>query len=361
MPFLPVWLAARGVDAGSIGIVLSIPLIVRVAAIPVATRIADQYDSARGVIMIASLASLLGYAGVALTQSSVAIMIAIAVASLFYTPLMPLADAYALRGLAAHGRSYGPVRSWGSAAFIVGSLGGGVLLDAIPERELIWVLVAGLAVNAAAAGGLAPLARRMPGESDKAKAARALLLDPRFLLVIFAAALIQASHALYYGFSVLQWQSAGLGGITIGSLWALGVIAEIVLFAFSARLSLDPTVLLYFGAAGAVIRWGVMAFDPPLLILPVLQCLHALTFGATHLGAVSFVARAAPTPLGASAQGYLAVALALAMAGAMAVSGELYTRFDSGAYAGMALLAVLGGIILSAGGAGVKMSFPGRQ
>ena len=52
-------------------------------------------------------------------------------------------------------------------------------------------------------------------------------------------------------------------------------------------------------ASGAVIRWSAMALDPlpPLLLL--LQSLHALSFGATHLAAVGFVARAAPIELGA--------------------------------------------------------------
>ena len=51
-----------------------------------------------------------------------------------------------------------------------------------------------------------------------------------------------------------------------------------------------------------------MALDPPRALLPLLQCLHGLSFGATHLGALAFIARAAPAGLAATAQGYLAVA-----------------------------------------------------
>jgi PPP family 3-phenylpropionic acid transporter len=126
-------------------------------------------------------------------------------------------------------------------------------------------------------------------------------------------------------------------------------VAEIALFAASARFSMEPTVLLFAGAAGAVMRWGAMAFDPPLVLLPMLQCFHALSFGATHLGSLGFVARAAPAGLGASAQGYLAVVLALVMAAAMGISGELYARWDGRAYAAMALLAAIGGLLMLAG------------
>jgi len=98
------------------------------------------------------------------------------------------------------------------------------------------------------------------------------------------------------------------------------------------------------GAAGAVVRWSAMAFDPPPALLVPLQCLHALSFGATHLGALGVVARAAPAELGATAQGYLAVALGLVMAAAMGLSGVLYARFGGLAYGAMALAAAAGGI-----------------
>jgi PPP family 3-phenylpropionic acid transporter len=349
MPFMPVWFAVKGLDAGSVGVVLAIPLVVRVFAIPIATRIADRYDAVRAVIMTGAAASILGYVAVGLVQTPSAIMAAVALASFFYTPLMPLADAYALRGLGLHGRSYGPVRSWGSAAFIAGTLGGGLLLDLIDRRELIWVVVTVLVLNAAAACALAPLGEKMSGASARLTSVSMLLRDSRFLMMAAAAALIQASHAVYYGFSALQWQAAGLDGVTVGTLWAVGVVAEIALFAVSARLSMDPTSLLFAGAAGAVVRWGAMAFDPPPALLLMLQCLHALSFGATHLGALGFIARVAPAGLGASAQGYLAVALALVMAAAMGISGELYARWDSRAYAAMALLAAVGGLFMLVG------------
>jgi len=107
-------------------------------------------------------------------------------------------------------------------------------------------------------------------------------------------------------------------------------------------------ILAGAGAGCAVIRWVAMVFDPPLTVLAALQCLHAFSFGATHLGAVAFVAHAAPNGLAASAQGCLGLALALAMALAMGISGELYADAGSDAYGAMALLAGLGGLCLLA-------------
>ena len=78
-------------------------------------------------------------------------------------------------------------------------------------------------------------------------------------------------------------------------------------------------------------------------MLPALQCLHAASFGATHLGALNYLTRAVSPSLAARAQGTLSIALGVVMAASMAVSGVLFARFDAGAYAAMALLALAGG------------------
>ena len=119
------------------------------------------------------------------------------------------------------------------------------------------------------------------------------------------------------------------------------MIAEIVLFAVSGRLPLGPIALLCSAAWGRV-RWGAMAFDPRPLWLPLLQCLHGLSFGATHLGAIAFMVRAAPAEIGATAQGYLAVAQGLVMAAAMGLAGLLYGARRQVAYAAMALMGAAG-------------------
>ncbi len=345
MPFFPVWLKAKDVDARLIGIVLAVPMVARVLAIPVIAREADRRDAVRAALILAGLGSVAGYTLVGFSAGVVAILITYTLTSLASTPLMPLAETYALKGLTARGRAYGPVRLWGSFAFIAGNFAAGFAADAIPARDLIWLMVAASGLVALAAWALPPLATAAPEPNRPPASSQSPLRDPAFIAVLAAASLIQASHAVFYGFSAVQWHAAGLDGTVIAALWALGVAAEIVLFALQAGLPpfFQPTVLLMVGASGAVLRWIGMALDPPELVLPWLQLLHALSFGATHLGALMFLARRAPAAKAATAQGYLAIALGLAMAAAMAMSGILYGDFGSRAYVAMALTAVAGG------------------
>ena len=99
---------------------------------------------------------------------------------------------------------------------------------------------------------------------------------------------------------------------------------------------------MFIGGAGGALRWLVMAFDPPTAALPILQLLHGLSFGATHLGALALLVKIAPEGRGATAQGYYAIGLGIVMAAMMSLSGWLYAAYGNAAYAAMALAAVAG-------------------
>jgi MFS transporter, PPP family, 3-phenylpropionic acid transporter len=345
LPYFPVWLAAKGLDSRATGIVLAVPMLMRLVSVPLIARVADRWNAFRPALIAASIGSALAYALLSQAAGLVPILLAVALASLATAPALPLTEAYALKGLGARGRAYGPVRLWGSVAFVAANLGAGLAIDRIAPIHIIWLLIGALAIVAAVSLALRPLAPGRSAAQELRVSDRKLLLSPGFWMVAVAASLIQASHAVYYGFSVLDWRTKGLDATSTGALWGLGVIAEIVLFAVSARLArrISPLGLVGLGACGACIRWSVMSLDPPLALLPLLQLLHALSFGATHLGAVQLLARIAPERQFATAQGDFATVLALVMAGGMALSGVLYADLGDRAYAAMALAAALGG------------------
>src|SRR5437016_10443617 len=119
LPLFPVWLTARGLDPAAIGIVLAAMQAVRVVATPAGTRIADRFGSLRGAIVATALVSVMAIALLGNANGFAFILIAAVVLAFVSAPVLPLTDAYGLKGLAQRGRSYGPVRLWGSVAFIV--------------------------------------------------------------------------------------------------------------------------------------------------------------------------------------------------------------------------------------------------
>jgi PPP family 3-phenylpropionic acid transporter len=345
LPLFPVWLSARGLDPAAIGIVLAASQAVRVIATPAGTRLADRHGALHRAIAVAAVAGVAAVALVGSVSGFFLILGAVVALSLVSAPILPLTDAYGLKGLAQRGRAYGPVRLWGSVAFIAANVTGGLLLNVLAPGNLIWLIVAGYGAVAVAAMLLVPMPRDETPSQTASTSGHGHLRQPAFLAIAAAGSLIQASHAVYYGFSTLDWSAKGFDGITIGVLWALGVVAEIVLFAFAGRLprAIGPVTLIVIGAAGGILRWSAMMFDPPAALLFPLQLLHALSFGATHLGTMAFLSRAAPDQSRAAAQGDIATANSLMMAAASALAGFLYGMGGGLAYAAMAALAAAGG------------------
>ncbi len=86
-----------------------------------------------------------------------------------------------------------------------------------------------------------------------------------------------------------------------------------------------------------------MTLSPPLIGLIPLQVLHTLTYGASHLGAMHFIARAVPERAQGTAQAlYATVASGLLMGTATLTSGWLYGKVGALAYLAMAALATAG-------------------
>src|SRR5262249_10039408 len=107
--------------------------------------------------------------------------------------------------------------------------------------------------------------------------------------------------------------------------------------------------MILLGGFGAVLRWTAMAFDVPVALLPMLQCLHGLSFGATHLGAMHVLARLADRSSGATAQGDFSALQGVTFSAAMALSGVLVEKFGDSAYLAMSVIAALGLVTVSAG------------
>jgi len=342
MPFWPVWLASRGLDPAEIGLALAAGMWVRILVGPAMTEFAERRGRRRALIGLTacSLALFVGYWPLAGFWPIVALAAAF---NLFWAAIMPLADALTLGHVYARKLDYGRIRLWGSLAFILTAMLGGQALAAAGTDGVFLLLLGCLALTLASAFALP--ADAGPAARQKGSAA-ALLRQPAFLLLLAASALNQASHAVLYGFGTLEWRRLGIGDEAIGWLWAEAVVAEVLLFAVSnavvARFGVVGLLLL--GAGAGIVRWTAMVFEPGFAALLLLQPLHAFSFGATHLAAMHFLARAAPPErLGAAQAIHSAFGVGVAMALATSLSGVAYEALGAAAFVAMAGLSALGG------------------
>jgi MFS transporter, PPP family, 3-phenylpropionic acid transporter len=345
LPFFPVWLKAVGIDASWIGVITAIPSVTRFTILPFVTGLAERRQSLRGAMIVTAFVTALGFLIVGTQHQPLLVFLAYAVTACVWTPMLPMTDAYALKGVMRYGLNYGPLRLWGSAAFVVGALTCGLLVDVIAAQHLIWVIASVAVLGAIVSLGLQRLDHQGPAPAAS-HGASALMRDPGFLAIIVAAALIQGSHAAYYTFASITWQVAGLDGLTIAGLWVLGVLAEIVVFALSPRFTLSPAMLVVIGGLSAVARWLITAQEPSVAVLSVVQLAHGLTYGLTQVGTMGLLVRHVPVHVMARGQGYFAACSGVVSSSASILSGAIYARHGQGVYYVMAAMALSGAVVM---------------
>lgn len=342
-PFFPLFLAERGLSPDAIGLALALPMVIRLAAMPLAGAVSDHLGAPRPFLVGLGMLAALGFAFIAFAPNVGTILLAIGLSAVFWTPIFPLLEAYALRLASLGAVDYGRVRLWGSASFIAANILGGYLLNSLPVSLVVWTIAGSILLFAISSRALPRFAPRAAHEKPQR-----LKMPPRTLLFgVLAAACVQASHALFYGFSSLEWQSNGIARSDIGILWSIGTGSEIVLFYLGTRVTrtISPFALIAFGGIAAMLRFGAFAFDPPAAMIAPLQMLHAFTYGATHLGLMALLGLHVSVHSAGRAQTYSSTLLGVVMALATLAAGPLYARWGVAAYAAFAALGGLGAMI----------------
>ncbi len=344
-PFWPMFLDGRGLDAGQIGLLLGVNLWARTIAGPLAARLADATRNGRLVIMgcaVSALATAFGLFGV---DSYGAIF---GLSSVFYfllSGIMPLVEAITLRATNAH-QGYGRIRLWGSLSFIAAAFGSGLVLEfygRLSPNTVLWLVIIALALVVLSTPVLPHL--NAPRSALSHGGFRALMTSRSFLLMLAAAGLIHGAHAVQFGFGSLHWKAAGHPDWLIGVLWAESVVAEIVLFAFGGKLveRLGASRLLVIAGVLGCVRWAALAASTDLWVIVPAQLLHAANFGAMHLGAMLYIARAVPPGFANMAQSlYSGITVGAIMGGAMLLAGYLYETDPNAAYWSAAAMSLAG-------------------
>jgi PPP family 3-phenylpropionic acid transporter len=349
-PYMPVWFAHHGLSGAQIGLILSLPMLARGVTAPMLAVWADSFELRRTALIVMGLLIAALYMAMAAPFGFAWWTVVWFAASSMFMTLAPLTDVIVLRRARVDGFNYGFPRGIGSASFIVANLGVGALLTrGSPEIVLVWITAA-VAASALAARILLPADAvhdegDVTGVKERMGGLGGLLRDPVFMTAALSAGLIQSAHAFYYGFSTLAWKQQGIPEAVTGQLWAIGVTAEIVFLWFfePLRRRAGPRNLLVVGGAGAVLRWTVLAFSPPLWALYPLQLLHVLSYATTFIASLQLVERAS-TPRNASAAQAINSALSSGVLSGLATlgSGWLFDHYGARGYWLMAVMCVAG-------------------
>jgi PPP family 3-phenylpropionic acid transporter len=291
-PYFGLYLQSLSFSAWDIGLLMSQMQLMRLFGPYLWGAVADRAARRVPIVRLAAAVSLLGFLTFFLASDFSALLVAMALMAFFWSASLPLVETITFDHLRDETARYSRVRVWGSVGFIAAVMGTGALLDVMPLATLLWVSVAMLA-------GILGCALAMPEAPVHCVAGEAVpvadvLRQPRVQALLASCFAMSAGHGALYIFYSIHLAEHGYGNTLIGSLWSLGVLAEIVVFMFMSRAmqrhSLRTILLTSFVAAVIrflMIGWGVESFS----VVLVAQLLHGLTFGAYHAASIAAVNR----------------------------------------------------------------------
>ena len=289
--FTPYWsLYLKSLDFApfQIAVLMSLFQVARIFAPSLWGWLADHLGQRVFIIQWLAALSLLSYVGVFVGTSYAWLFAVMLLLSFFWSASLPLIETVTLGHLGDRFDRYGHIRMWGSIGFIVAVIGLGFLLDIFNIRLLLWAVL-GMMVAVLVFSRNIPEPKIVPHHTDNSSI-WAIMRQREVLALLAACFMMAAAHGVYYTFYSIYLVDHGYNKTNVGLLWALGVIAEILIFLIMPKLTKRfglKNILLVslfiafirFNLIGwAVDWWWVVLFA---------QILHAATFGSYHAAAVA--------------------------------------------------------------------------
>jgi len=349
LAFLPLWLSSRGMSPKAIGILVALPLILRILTVAPVAGAAGRTGRVRLVMLCATLVSAVLIALLGAASGTVAVVLVVLLFALAWDQLPVLADAYAVMAVRQQSLDFGRMRVWGSIAVIASSLLGGWVIGKAHISALPLMVAGLLLLPAMVIYLLLPPDRLLIAaahEDDEAGGRadwRQLIGNRPLMAGMLTVSLVVGSAGIFSSFSVIQWTAAGISASMIGMLNATAVVSEIAFFWFGAQLlgGRDPRWMLVAAALASALRWVLMATSPALPVLVFAQLLQGVGATGAILGMMMLISQRTSLRLTPAAQGMNAVLIGVILAGITAVSGFIWTWGPAPAYLAMTAVALV--------------------
>lgn len=273
-----------------IGQLMAVVMATRIIAPNFWGYIADKTGKRLAMVRMGSFMLMFFWCGIFFVQDFYAVALVLLGYSFFQNAIISQFEAITLAYLGAQRERYGKIRLWGSLGFVAMVAGLGMVFEIISLQWLPIILAVCALLSWLASLSMPDIAAKK--RSDKPTPLFSILRKPIVIGFLGANFLLQLSHAPYYTFYSIYLENNGYSRTVIGWLWALGVLAEVLVFTQMHRIlpKLGEYRLIQFSLALAVVRWfviGQAAHTPSLLWL--MQLLHAATFATFHAAIVSLV------------------------------------------------------------------------
>jgi len=289
-PYWSLYLKDLGFNAVAIGQLMAIPMATKLMAPYVWGWLGDHLGHRMSIVRLGSLLTTIIFSSVFWVTGFWELGAAMVLFSFFWNAVLPQFEAVTFDYLGKDVSGYARVRVWGSIGFILSVVALGVLVDLKGPGFILPVLLVFY--------GAIWLASMMIKDQDskphpvEQPPIMAIIKLPAVIAFFVVCFLLQAGHGPYYAFYSIYMESAGYSKTIIGQFWALGVLAEVIVFLFMHRLlkRFGARQVLMASLSLAVLRWILIGnFPDSLGTILFAQTLHAATFGTFHAAAIHLV------------------------------------------------------------------------
>ena len=290
VPYWGLYLQWQGFSAQEIGQLTAIFLGTRIIAPNIWGWIADHHGHRMLIVRATSLAGTIAFSAILLNNSYAWIASVMLIFSIFWNATLPQFEANTLQHLGEQSHHYSKIRLWGSIGFIITVSALGILFEKISIELMPIALIITMM-------GIWLMSLTVPESASRHLSSdhqplRDILKQPANLAFFAICFLILLSHGPYYTFYSIYLEQHGYSRMLIGQLWALGVIAEVIIFLYMHRFlpHFGLRFVLILSLILSTLRWLLIGFFPDnLTILLFAQLLHAASFGTFHAAAIAWV------------------------------------------------------------------------
>jgi PPP family 3-phenylpropionic acid transporter len=307
-PYLSVFYRSVGLSLEGIGVVAALTGLVAVIAAPIWGAVVDRLRDARGPLLVAGLWGAAAAGWLAFSREPLTIAIAAAVLSAGTAGMGSMLDSRTIEIIGSNRDRYGRARAWGSAAFVGGALAVGFFLDRTGPAGLFLLYAPGIALAGLAAWlllGRAVGRTRRTVSIGMGRDLGGLVRDPALLLLFVGSVIVWTAVSAVTTFVSVHLVELGSGSAVVGFVFTPGALVEVpLMLAFPAIVKrTGPDRLLFLGAVAFAARaagWALVS-DPWLYV--ALAPLGGVGYALFYVGTVTYVARAVPPSVQATAQG----------------------------------------------------------
>jgi len=292
--FVPYWTVylqdEKGFSAAQIGELMAVFMLTKMIAPFLWGWISDRSNSRIGMIRWACFITIVCFALCYVSSGYWSMLLVIMAYSFFWNAALPQFEVLTLNHLESRASRYSQIRLWGSIGFIVMVVLLPFVIDTGGVARVLDVML-GLFIVLWLVTWWVPDKPQYSQESTHERLLD-LVKQPTVWVLLLACTLQQASHGAYYTFFSIYLDDHGYSRLFTGWMWALGVIAEVLIFIVMYRMiqCYGAARLFIWAVWITAIRWFLLgAWVDSLPILVLSQLMHAATYGLFHASAIHLI------------------------------------------------------------------------